>query len=50
MTNSTTMPRPYIAPEVEPLGSIAARTAGPEEGEIDQLVGGAGGFRVQDPS
>ena len=51
MTNSRPQPRPYLTPEIELLGSIAERTAGPDGGEIDQLVGGSGGFRsVQDPS
>lgn len=42
--------KPYDAPGLTPLGEIASLTAGPDEGTLDQLAGGNGGFLPPDPS
>lgn len=42
--------KPYDAPALESLGTLAEHTAGPDGGNIDQLVGGSGGFQQPDPS
>lgn len=42
--------RPYTAPEVRVLGSLSGSTAGPDGGDIDQLVGSSGGFQTPNPS
>lgn len=34
----------YTTPALSDLGSVAAVTAGPHSGNLDQLVGGSGGF------
>ena len=45
--------RSYAAPTLEPLGSLVARTAGPDDDapeNVDALIGQSGGFRMADPS
>lgn len=42
--------RSYSAPALDSLGSLVGRTAGPEGGNIDALVGSSGGFVTPDPS
>lgn len=42
----------YTAPVLTPLGTVEAVTGGPNPngGNIDQLVGGVGGFRETEPT
>ena len=42
-------PRPYTAPALRAYGSVSELTAGPESGNLDQLVGSSGGFLASDP-
>ena len=42
-------PRPYTAPVLRAYGSVSELTAGPESGNLDQLVGSSGGFLASDP-
>ena len=37
--------KPYVAPVLTELGSVETITSGPDNGDMDQLVGAAGGFR-----
>lgn len=39
---------PYSPPSLTPLGTVDALTAGPNEGAIDQIFGGSGGFQERD--
>ena len=43
-TTQNTLPRPYAAPALRPLGSVETVTAGDKSGSLDQLVGSTGGF------
>lgn len=42
--------RPYAPPVISRLGALAERTAGPDGGDFDQIVGTSGGFEIEDPS
>ncbi len=37
--------KPYVAPSLTALGFVEMVTAGPDNGAIDQMVGGSGGFQ-----
>lgn len=37
--------RPYHPPSLRSMGTIEVVTAGPDNGDMDQLIGGSGGFR-----
>lgn len=42
-------PKPYAPPSIDTLGTIESVTAGPSSrGNLDQLVGSAGGFQGAD--
>ena len=41
-------PRPYVAPILTPLGAVDDQTAGPDDGAIDGIFGGSGGFQRTD--
>lgn len=47
---ASTPKRAYATPTVAALGTLVDLTAGPDNGNIDQMVGGAGGFQALDPS
>ena len=53
---NTTLPlapqdrKPYAAPTLDALGAVGRVTAGPEGGDLDQLIGSSGGFQAVDPS
>ena len=42
--------KPYDAPSLTTLGSVAGLTAGGLAGTLDTLVGGNGGFQDPDPT
>lgn len=43
-TDATVALKPYATPVYTEFGSISSLTAGPNQGTLDQLIGGDGGF------
>ena len=42
--DESALPKPYQAPALTELGSIDVVTAGPDNGDLDMIVGSSGGF------